>query len=121
MLLPYDQPESSITRLVQLGGADTLITEAGSVSETSIKEKCPGVKKVIWVVEKTSRQMDWSDPDQGLYCWHELVEQRSATATSKLPDDAEGDNAPDLMTVWLNDGSASGELVSFSQKVKPNR
>lgn len=99
--------------------ADVLVAQAGSLPLEQVTKHAKAVMQVIWVVEKTSRHMDWTEVPEGLggkvdVCeWHEL-----------LHDGADGDAAvPDLdksklgaiVTLWQpRPGDSQYEIVEFT-------
>ena len=103
-------------------GAECLIASAGSLPLTELSKSAPSSRQVIWVVEETSRQMDWSgsfDEARGkvdVSVWHELIEQNEARASSELPSSG-GIEAADVSLVWLARQNAAPKIVQFSQKV----
>ena len=113
MLVPYDQPPEIIMKLLPMANADFLIASAGVLSLTDVKKECPNIREFIWVVEKTSREMDWNE--EGASVWHELVEQQSSK-TIDLPESSPFSPPPELITIWLNDSPSSGEIVAFTQQ-----
>ena len=119
VLIPYDQPQEVILRLINMANADFMIATAGSLPLAEIRQQCLGLGEVMWVVEKTSRNVDWSEPSQGASTWHEAVEEpsKSGSVSSALPESKPDDKVPDVITIWQNDTPASGEIVAFTQQV----
>ena len=115
-LVPYGQSHEKILKLLQTTGVDYVIAAAGSLPLSELKKQMPSIKEVLWVVEKTSREMDWSEPSEGAYTMHEIIEAKLDTTSTTLPEHNSEDHAPDIETIWLNDGFFSGE--AFSQKVR---
>lgn len=103
--------------LFKASEADFLIATAGSLSLSDLKQSCPSIRRLMWVVEKTSRHMDWSEPSQGASAWHEVVEVPAKSASEELPEGGSSESVPDLITIWQNNSPASGEVVAFSQQV----
>lgn len=116
LLLPFDQPLKVITTLSSVVGSELLIAAAGSVDINDIRQHCPNLKHVVWVVEEASRDMDWTDPSKGESAWHELVADNASQATSDLPTSTPNDPIPDLVTIWQNERKTAGELVKFTQR-----
>ncbi|KAI9721668.1 MAG: hypothetical protein M1828_005036 [Chrysothrix sp. TS-e1954] len=114
VLVPYGQSHETAVKLVQQAGADYLIAAAGSLPLSDLKQQIPGIKEVLWVVEKSSRQMDWSEPTQGAYTMHELIETKLGSARNALPESDPKEAVPNIATMWIHDGSFSGE--AFSQQ-----
>ena len=90
ILIPYNQPHTTLVELLIRTGADALVAEAGSIPLADITRGASGLRQIIWTVEKTSRHMDWSEVPEGIggkfevAVWHELVQdqkkQHSPTA-----------------------------------------
>jgi hypothetical protein len=100
--------------------ADTLIAAAGALPLEDVTSQARGIKDIIWVVEKTSRHMDWSDVPEGIggkvevSVWHELVQDHNSS-TLAFPADSKPGN---VVTVWRH-GVASDkrDIVEFTQAV----
>ena len=117
ILLPYGIPNVPALELAASCKADVVIAEAGTIPLTDIKTKCKDVKQVLWVVEKTSRHMDWNQNESNIRSttWHDLVEG-SKSVSEETPVHSDGQKAPGIVTIWLNKTSTSGDIVSFSQQ-----
>ena len=117
ILIPYGIAQDVALKSVDFGGADFLIAAAGTIPLDDVKSHCKDVQQIMWVVEKTSRHMDWNEIDEKITSsvWHEVVEQHSTAETDTLPENGEGDKVPDLVIVWLNKTTTAGEAVSFTQ------
>lgn len=115
-MIPYGKPKDVVLKLLRLTEADFLIAAAGLIPATDVQEQCSGVKEVMWVVEETSRDVDWTDASENTSTWHDIVDEHSAQASSELPTDLADDKVPDIITIWLDESPTSGELVAFSQK-----
>lgn len=82
------------------------------------------VKQLIWVVEKTSRHMDWTEVPEGLggsidvSVWHELVQDHSGDAPP-FPE-LKSDQLGKIITLWDSESLQSGtksptnEVVEFT-------
>ena len=118
VLIPYDIPQDISLKLISMCGANFAIGEAGAIPLTDIKAKCDSLKHVLWVVEKTSRHMDWDDNDGAISTgtWHDIVHRNASVATEELPTSSETDAVPDIITVWINKTATSGEIVAFTQQ-----
>lgn len=102
-----------------MASADYLIANAGTLPFDDIKDQCKRLREVMWVVQKSSRQMDWHETSDTMSAttWHEIYEPKAATASQELPAPTEeAVQVPDLISVWLNETATSGEIVAFSQK-----
>ena len=99
--------------------ADSLVAAAGSLPLEFITEGYPSMKHLIWVVEKTSRHMDWTEVPEGLggsidvAVWHELVHDHAELLSIALPD-AASSALGDITTVWQSEPSRPGEIVTFT-------
>lgn len=117
VLIPYDKPSEIVSKLLGLAGVDFVVAAAGSLPSRDIRKQSPNVREVMWVVEKTSSEVDWTDASEMSSSWHEIVEEQGAQMTSELPANAEGDKIADFITMWLDESPTSGEIVAFTQKV----
>ena len=112
--------------LLQETKVDTLITEAGSISPESIFQTTTLIKNILWVVEKTSRQMGWADAaDNGnttaeVVVWHDMIaEMQEIVSSIPYGGTAENDLAG-VVAVWHNEELHEFEIVEFTQKVGVN-
>ena len=104
--------------------ADTLVAGAGSLPLKELLQKYPHLRQVIWVVERTSRHIDWNEVGEGeggkaeIAVWHNIIEEKQVS--SELPNDvAEGD-LTNVIMVTEDAWSAmdSYELTNFTQAVR---
>lgn len=86
---------------------------AGSITMTELGKECKGIHEILLVVEKSSRDVDWSEANGCL--WHDLV-ANSTDATSELPANEANQEVTGLTTVWLNEKPEQGEIMTFTQK-----
>lgn len=114
-LIPYGKPKDTVLKLLNLTETDFLIASAGSIPSKDIQDQCSKIKEIMWVVEETSRDVDWTDASEGVSTWHDIVDEQNATASSKLPAGSFNDEMPDILTLWLGDSTTTGELVVFTQ------
>ena len=103
-------------------GPDCLLAPAGILSPQTLLQSCPSLKRFIWVVEKTSRQMDWkastADASVKFAVWNDIIEEKRQSASSKLPSEPEGFEPPPVVAAWQgNKGPTHFEIVGYSQKV----
>ncbi len=104
--------------------ADVLVAGAGTVPLNELLPKYSDLKQVLWVVERTSRHMDWNEAPEGeggkadIAVWHDIIDEK-AFSSSDLPTEVPGGSAPDVLFVTEDAMSAmnSYEIVSFTQKV----
>lgn len=123
MLLPFNVPHPKLFELLNASGADGLISGAGTVPLDDIPKAAKNIKLLTWVVEKTSRHMDWNgapDSAQGrlsVSVWHDVVDENKAKASAGLPSNESVDKPGDVITVWQSaDPAAKPEIVSFTQE-----
>ncbi len=100
-----------------MANADFLIASAGTIPYADLKQESQKVRHILWVVEKSSRHMDWKQSSRNVSMWHQIVELRSQIVSSDLPANSEGEELPNIITIWQNEPKTSGELVALTQKV----
>lgn len=104
--------------------ADTLITAAGSVPLQGLLEQHPGLKQVIWVVERTSRHLDWNEVPEGvggraeIAVWHDIVEERKSLVSADLPADNAENPPTNVIAVSQSASKKKYEVVEFTQHVR---
>nr|POE87397.1 hypothetical protein CFP56_29986 [Quercus suber] len=120
VLLPYNLPHPKVYELLNAVGADALVCAAGNLPLDDLASSCKPLRQLTWVVEKTSRHMDWNGvPDAAadrlkVNVWHDVIEDRRAAATSTMPSDI---TPGDLISVWQpTDPAQKAEIVTFTQK-----
>jgi hypothetical protein len=117
VLIPYGLPQDVLTQLLQLANADFLVGAAGSVASDEIQQQCKGIKGIIWVAERSSSEVDFSEPSSNITVWHELVNSASASMSSELPESTTDQPPPGITSIWLGENPKHGELVTFTQSV----
>ncbi|KAJ4404130.1 hypothetical protein N0V91_006032 [Didymella pomorum] len=119
ILIPYNQPHPTLVELLQATGADSLVAQAGSIPLADVTRSVPGLRQIVWTVEKTSRHMDWSEVPEGIggkvdvSVWHELV-QDSKHTEDVLPSD--GGKPPGVVFLWQEAVGKPAEIVEFTQQ-----
>ncbi|KAF2125369.1 hypothetical protein P153DRAFT_370043 [Dothidotthia symphoricarpi CBS 119687] len=119
ILIPYNQPHPTLVELLLHTGADSLIAQAGSIPLADVSRAVPGLRQIIWTVEKTSRHMDWSEVPEGIggnidvSVWHQLV-QDQASSSFQLPSNS--DKAPNVVFLWQEAAGKPAEIVEFTQQ-----
>ena len=119
ILVPYNQPHTVVLKLLQESGADSLIANAGSLPLSDLCRVVPSLEQIVWVVEKTSRHMDWSGtPEEAegrvtVRVWHDLVQESQGSA--ELPAGVVPGN---VSMVWMAKQGVPTEIVEFTQKVR---
>ena len=104
--------------------ADILVAGAGSLPLKELLQNYPNLKQVIWVVERTSRHMDWNEVGEGeggkaeIAVWHDIIDEKQAP--SELPVDAPENTPANVVMVTEDAWSAmdSYELTEFTQAVR---
>ncbi|KAI7652532.1 acetyl-CoA synthetase-like protein, partial [Hortaea werneckii] len=122
ILLPYNLPHQKAFELVNTASADALICEAGNLPLEDLAKQCPNLRLLTWVVEKTSRHVDWnggptnSKNNLNVSVWHELVESApSSIATAPLPANQAGEQLGNIITVWQPaDPQSKPEITTFT-------
>lgn len=117
ILIPYGLPEDVVIQLLQLANADFLVAAAGSIASDEMKKQCKAIKGAVWVAEPTNREIDFSEPENNIQVWHELVQAQSSTATAELPENSTEQPPPGITSIWLGENPKHGELVTFTQSV----
>ncbi|KAK5137737.1 hypothetical protein LTR08_007308 [Meristemomyces frigidus] len=108
VLLPYNQPHPKVYELLNATDADALICAAGNLPLDGLAKQCPALRQLTWVVEKTSRHMDWSGAPGAAHdhlqvsVWHDLVgpAQAQDTPPAALPTNDDLPTPPPLISVW---------------------
>lgn len=121
ILLPFNQPHPKAYQLVNETGADALICAAGTLPLDDLSKACPQLRQVTWVVQKSSRQMDWTGVPGAaqdkltVSLWHDVV--ASTPSTDQLPNNADGKTPTDVVIVWQStDAAVRPEIVNFTQE-----
>ncbi|KAF2455592.1 hypothetical protein BDY21DRAFT_289228 [Lineolata rhizophorae] len=120
ILVPYNQPPEALTSLLRETEADSLIAEAGSLPLEDVGKDVPNLHQVVWVVEKTSRHVDWSEVPAGVggkidvVVWHELSREQNGSS-AELPADDSKQTPGGIVAVWQVAPGAQSEIVEFSQ------
>ncbi|KAF2768722.1 AMP-extracellular domain-containing protein [Teratosphaeria nubilosa] len=122
VLLPYNQPHPKVYDLINATDADGLVCAAGSLPLDDLANSCQGLHLLTWMVEKTSRHMDWNGvPDAAanrlkVNVWHDVVEENKSTTAASLPVDDAAAKPADLITVWQGaDAQSKPDIVTFTQ------
>ncbi|KAL8840765.1 MAG: hypothetical protein Q9176_003611 [Flavoplaca citrina] len=117
ILIPQEQPPEALNGILKTSHADTLVTAAGSVPLQELLEHYSGLKQVVWVVEPTSRHMDWNEVPEGvggkaeIAVWHDIIEERKSSVSANLPTDDSEKPPPDL--IFISQGK-NYELVELT-------
>jgi hypothetical protein len=117
-LIPFNQPHPLVVEFLQQTKADSLVAAAGSLPLDMITAGARAIKSVTWVVEPTSRHMDWTEIPAGLggkmdvSVWHELVQDHSGSPTP-VPD-LETKDLGTITIIWQNENLKPGQIVEFT-------
>ncbi|WPH03842.1 Hypothetical protein R9X50_00672500 [Acrodontium crateriforme] len=121
ILLPYNQPHPKVFELLSAVDADAIVCAAGNLPLETLASSCPKLRSLTWVVEKTSRHMDWNGvPDNAadrltVSVWHNLVEENKSPAVA-LPSNETGDQPGDVVIVWQPvSADKKPEIITFTQ------
>lgn len=123
VLVSLEQSLEGLSEILKAANADTLITAAGTVPLQGLLEQYPGLKQVVWVVERTSRHMDWNEVPEGvggkaeIAVWHDIVEERRSSVSADLPSGKEPTN---IVTVSKSSSSQTEgfDTIEFTQQVQ---
>ena len=125
VLVPPEQPLDTLAGILRETRAEVLIAGAGALPLTELLQQYKSLKQIIWVVERTSRHMDWNEIPEGvggiadIAVWHDIIEDK-ASAPSELPTEVPGGTIPTILFVVEDGLSAmdSYEIIEFTQKVR---
>ncbi|KAI4265212.1 MAG: hypothetical protein L6R38_009583 [Xanthoria sp. 2 TBL-2021] len=121
VIVPQEQSSEALSDMLKTTHADTLITAAGSVPLQGLLEQHFGLKQVIWVVERTSRHMDWNEVPEGvggraeIAVWHDIVEERKSLVSTDLPKDNADKPPSNLIAVSQSASKKKYDVVEFTQ------
>ncbi len=104
ILLPYNLPHPKVYELLHATSADGLISAAGNLPLDDLAKQSTNLHLLTWVVEKTSRHMDWNGaPSSNLKVsvWHDVVEENTSSAP-QLPANDDLVTPAGLVVVWQN-------------------
>ena len=122
ILIPQGMSQEQLIEHLLPISPDCLLAPAGTLSPQILLQSCSSLKRFIWVVEKTSRQMDWKatskDGSVKVVVWHDIIEEQRQFASSELPLEPEGFEPPPVVAASQgNKGPTHFEIVAYSQKV----
>lgn len=123
-MVPYNQSVANLVAMLRNTKVDGLIAEAGSLPLDFVSKEVQKLRQVVWVVEKTSRHVDWNEVPEGfggkidVSVWHELVEDVKGSATPELPQHVEGYTPPNIITIWQDKIGGDGNITEFTQAVR---
>ena len=120
ILIPYNQPYEIVIDLLKRTNAEHLIAQAGSLPLEDLTADVKSLKNVLWVVEPTSRHMDWHEVPSEIggevevSVWHELVEEQGEKRDTTLPTTYQPGN---IITIWQRPDHGEPDIVEFTQSV----
>ena len=119
ILIPQHLSFETLADILHSTNADVLIAPAGTVPAEHLAMSCPKVKQAIWVVEETSRHLDFGvNPSKTLTAveWHEIVREvdLNSNASSDLTSTGEASN---IICICQKKKPTTYDVVEFSQKV----
>lgn len=120
VVLPYDQPSSTIIGMLRASKADSLVAAVGSVPFDAISKSYPALKQLIWVTDSGSKHMDWNEIPKGsggsinVSTWQEIVEDHKSTS-SELPTLTTGQTPKALVTFWQSSSGDVGQMTEYTQ------
>ncbi|KAL8684912.1 MAG: hypothetical protein Q9224_006068, partial [Gallowayella concinna] len=123
ILIPQQQSLESLSQMLKTTHTDTLITAAGSIPLHGLLQQHPGLKQVIWVVERTSRHMEWNEVPEGvggkaeIAVWHDIIEERKSSVSVDLPANNADNPAANVITISQDASKEEFEVVEFTQQV----
>ena len=125
ILIPPEQALDTLAGILTETRAEVLIAGAGALPLNELLQKYRSLKQVIWVVERTSRHMDWNEVPEGvggkadIAVWHDIIDEKASTP-AELPAEISGGAVPDVLCVVEDGMSAldSYEIVTFTQKAR---
>lgn len=122
VLLPFNLPHPKVYELLNASGVDGLVAAAGTLPLDDVATQVSNLRLLTWVVESTSRHMDWNGvPSQAsdrltVSVWHDIVEEKKASATSSLPANTPDEKLPNLVSIWQpTDNQSKPTITSFTQ------
>lgn len=104
--------------------ADVLLAPAGILSSQELLQYSPCLKRIIWVVEKTSRQMDWMQGPQSpggsvqIDLWHDVVDTTGQATSSDPPSETAASRVPNVISLFPKNGGADFSIMEYTQSVR---
>ncbi|KAI1084157.1 hypothetical protein F5B20DRAFT_285784 [Whalleya microplaca] len=121
ILLPFDQPESTVVSMLQRSGADTVVTAPGAFPFDSVVNGYPALRQLIWVVDEGSKHLDWNEVPKGMggrvnvSTWQDILNDNPVTAGTELPPSDPKAEVQDVIIFWQSKPSKLEEMVRFTQ------
>ena len=123
VLVPYNQPHDTLLKLLSDSDADALIAAAGSIPLADLCTNVSTVRQTVWVVEETSRHMDWdgapaeAEGNMSVSVWHDLIEHSQPATPALLPQADQSYTPGNVVTFWQGKQGDPAHIVEFTQKV----
>ena len=120
-MIAQKQPPDILAEILREAGVEAVIASAGTVPSQVLTRLNLGM--VIWVVEKSSRHMDWSrSADQNLdgidvSVWHELIEGNAESSPTEPTSVNQDSKLPSVVMVWQGATALQYKIVEYPQKV----
>lgn len=118
ILIPQEQTTAQVSVILDATKADTLIAAAGALPQGALDALN---LYIIWVVEQTSRQMDFlEDPTDapGSASWHDIIEKGAQIDRAVPPLPSTTESPPDLVSISQSNTKDSFEIKNYTQKVR---
>ena len=109
-----------LAEILHSTNADFLIAPAGTVPIEHLAMSCPNLKHSIWVVEKSSRHLDFkSTPNntQTAVEWHEIVRQATLESSRGLTSFDKATTIPNVISILKGRETTSYQVVESTQQV----
>ncbi|MCJ1247940.1 hypothetical protein MMC30_005155 [Trapelia coarctata] len=119
ILIPPKQSFEVLADILHRSHADVLIAPAGTVQVEHLAMSCPNLKHTIWVVEPSSRHMDFKaipSTTKTAVEWHEVIRQIGSDAISSLPSAEESTTVPNFICVLRSASSTAHNTVEYTQR-----
>lgn len=90
-MVPFGQPQIAILDVLKKTKTDCVITSAGSIDLSGLTEAAPSLRKVLWVVARNSKHMDWNGiPDDlqerlSVAVWGDILQEHEQDASAAMP------------------------------------
>lgn len=120
ILVPLHLSFETLVDILHSTNADILIAPAGTVPAEHLAMSCPNVKQAIWVVEESSRHMDFgANPSKTLTAveWHEIVHGAESSDTASDLDLPSNQGLPNVISIYQKKQPTSYNVIEFTQKV----
>lgn len=122
VLLPFNLPHAKAYELLNASEVDGMVAAAGTLPLDDLAVQVPKLRLLTWVVESTSRHMDWNGVPTNasdrltVSVWHDVIEENEPRATSSLPANMPGETLSDLVTIWQpTDVQMKPTITTFTQ------